>query len=297
MSDDTPAPPKPKPGSLRDRIAAFEKKPDNSAPSAPAPRPKPGHVQWKPRPTSPTPAPAASTAAASSTTPERRYVKGGMSASDAKESIGGGSLKERMAALQGRGAFGAPAPVAPPPKPASDKPKWKPPPVVHAAEEIGESEEPSDHSKLVHEEGDFVEASVASSQDEPVVQEEDGEKAEADPEEEERQRRAAIAARMARLGGARVGMGPPVFGIKPPVKKKVETPKEAAKPITEVEAEHTADLHPSTALTESSEQSESCQSLFSGQYDFSLISSTQIMTAGNHPRMKGKEQGRNQLRK
>ena len=44
---------------------------------------------------------------------------------------------------------------------------------------------------------------------------------EVDPEEEERQRRAAIAARMARLGGARVGMGPPVFGKKPtPPRKK-----------------------------------------------------------------------------
>ena len=47
-----------------------------------------------------------------------------------------------------------------------------------------------------------------------------------DPEEEERQRRAAIAARMAKLGGARVGMGPPVFGRKPDVPKKPEVRKE-----------------------------------------------------------------------
>ncbi|KAG1768504.1 hypothetical protein EDD22DRAFT_872083 [Suillus occidentalis] len=47
---------------------------------------------------------------------------------------------------------------------------------------------------------------------------------EQDPEEEERQRRAAIAARMARLGGARVGMGPPLFVAKPASKKPVTPP-------------------------------------------------------------------------
>jgi hypothetical protein len=41
-----------------------------------------------------------------------------------------------------------------------------------------------------------------------------------DPDEEERQRRAAIAARMARLGGMKVGMGPPIFGRKPEIKPK-----------------------------------------------------------------------------
>jgi hypothetical protein len=43
-----------------------------------------------------------------------------------------------------------------------------------------------------------------------------------DEEEEERQRRAALAARMAKLGGARIGMGAPVFGrpaVPPPSKK------------------------------------------------------------------------------
>jgi myosin tail region-interacting protein MTI1 len=53
--------------------------------------------------------------------------------------------------------------------------------------------------------------------------------AEEDPEEAERQRRAAIAARMARLGGARVGMAP-MFGGPPPVgKKPVPTP--TSKPV------------------------------------------------------------------
>lgn len=142
-----------------------------------------------------------------------------MSASDAKESIGkGGSLKERMAALQGKGAFGAPPPVAP--KPPVEKPKWKPPPVV-APVEKDEDQHPTVES--------LPPPAVRSAEDEhaiethheetaPGVDEE--EQAEADSKEEERQRRAAIAERMARLGGARVGMAP-VFG-RPPVAKKPE---------------------------------------------------------------------------
>ncbi|TFY73652.1 hypothetical protein EWM64_g10360, partial [Hericium alpestre] len=57
---------------------------------------------------------------------------------------------------------------------------------------------------------------------------EEKEEKEDDPEEEERARRAAIAARMARLGGARVGMAPPVFGRKPdvPAKKPIVQKKD-----------------------------------------------------------------------
>jgi hypothetical protein len=226
MSDEAP-PPKPKPGSLRDRIAAFEKKPDSSAQGPPAPRPKPGGLAWKPRPRSPPPG--------NRDESESKVISGsGMSASDAKESIGKLSLKERMAALQGQGAFGQPSPPAPP-KPSGDKPKWKPPPKVVSPPEDNE--------------GDLVASTspesvkpppVRSSTDEalpsPAIEgegkaEEDEEEAatgDPDPEEEERQRRAAIAARMARLGGARVGMAPPVFGKKPSYKKpeKAETSKE-----------------------------------------------------------------------
>ena len=180
---------KPKPGSLRDRIAAFEKKPDQTSAPAPVPRPKPGNLQWKPKAASPPSSPPA-------TTDTKPVSGGGMSASDAKESIGkGGSLRERMAALQGKGAFGGqPSPPLPiPPKPAVDRPKWKPSP--SPKEVVVESEET--------EETEVTEESL-----EPVKEDEP----ESDPEEEERQRRAALAARMARLGGARVGMGPPVFG-------------------------------------------------------------------------------------
>lgn len=113
MSD----PPRPKPGSLRDRIAAFENKgPAQAAPAPPAPRPKPR--EWKPKPVAASPpgSPSATPDAAvtSSATPDEPHGArkvGGMSASDAKESIGmGGSLKERMAALKGMGAFGGAPP-------------------------------------------------------------------------------------------------------------------------------------------------------------------------------------------
>lgn len=230
MSD--PPPTKPKVGSLRDRIAAFEQKPASTPPDrpAPAPRPKPGGLAWKPRapsPTSESPAAGSTSPGPQGTTPERK-VGGGMSASDAKESIGqGGSLKDRMAALQGRGAFGSMGGGGggpPPPKPATEKPKWKPPPVVSPTPAEGDDEAPTDDTpgsiqsppppSIKSSEGESPEV---QGTDEPTEGEEVP--SEADPEEEERQRRAAIAARMARLGGAKVGMQPPVFGKKPSIKK------------------------------------------------------------------------------
>jgi hypothetical protein len=223
MSDSTP--PKPKPGSLRDRIAAFEQKPASST-APPAPRPKPGGLsQWKPRTSSPPDSPQ----------PSNRH-ENSMSANDAMESITkGGSLKERMAALQGLGAFGGGPGAAAPPKP-SEKPKWKPPPQVHVAAPVtGDDDEDASAaetsskppiSPLKTPSEDIL--AVLSKSPPPVNEEASvtvsdvpgaGEE-EADPEEEERQRRAAIAARMARLGGTRVGMAPPIFGIKPEVKPK-----------------------------------------------------------------------------
>ncbi|CCL98530.1 uncharacterized protein FIBRA_00529 [Fibroporia radiculosa] len=214
MSD----PPK-KPGSLRDRIAAFENKGGSASPPAPvpAPRPKPaGGVSWKPTPrSSPTLTPAGDGSDRSAP---------GMSAADAKTSIGqGGSLKERMAALQGLRAFGGEP--TPPPKPATEKPRWKPPPVVAVP--------PADAENAGTEQGGLPESGThfqvdeqhpePAARDEPPSEQEDAQ-AEPDFEEEERQRRAAIAARMARLGGARVGMGPPVLARKPEM-KKAETPQ------------------------------------------------------------------------
>lgn len=234
-------PPK-KPGSLRDRIAAFENKGPAPAP-APAPRPKPaGGVQWKPRAASPPASPPRNSSGGGDVV-DRKTA--GLSASDAKESITkAGSLKERMAALQGRsgfaGAGGAGASTSPPPRPASEKPKWKPPPQPIA------SPEPEDGTAKEHHEpktsptgsgeqhGEEHASTTEAGEAAKSGNEEEGEK-EVDPQEEERQRRAAIAARMAKLGGARVGMGPPIFGKKPEVKRKEESPKE------EVPAENKAE--------------------------------------------------------
>ncbi|KAG8214378.1 hypothetical protein J3R82DRAFT_9370 [Butyriboletus roseoflavus] len=206
MSDQS-SPPKPKPGSLRDRIAAFETK-GGAAPAThpgpPPPRPKPGGLQWKPKPSSPPTSPDHPTAG------ERKPPStAGMSASDAMESIGrGGSLKERMAALQGKGGFGGlPPPVAP--KPNVERPKWKSPPTVPLVSSEDESKEGIAHVDL-NREGDAVAH--------------EGDSGDPDPEEEEGQRRAAIAARMARLGGARFGLGPPIVAPKPVVRKSEPAP-------------------------------------------------------------------------
>jgi hypothetical protein len=147
-----------------------------------------------------------------------------MSASDAMESIGkGGSLKERMAALQGKGAFGGGTGTPPPilPKPA-DKPRWKPPPPLSPpADEVVSQDgviDPQGSSPPATGDPDHtdLEGGHEAQQDAAEIEQ--------DPEEEERQRRAAIAARMARLGGARVGMGPPLFAAKPAPKKPATPP-------------------------------------------------------------------------
>ena len=264
MSDSSP-PPKPKPGSLRDRIAAFEQKP-SSAPAPPAPRPKPGNLsQWKPRPPSP-----------QDTQPVIKSTDASMSASDAKVSITkAGSLKERMAALQGLGAFGGGPTAAPPPKPA-EKPKWKPPPQVAVAPPVtGDEDEgdssaaddkpatsplkaPSDDMLAALSKAQPPSAQAPTQEEEPseIAAGASGEGEDApDPEEEARQRRAAIAARMARLGGTRVGMGPPIFGRKPEIKPK---PAELA-PETFKEETSTADVRVAESLPRSEVDIEQAQ--------------------------------------
>lgn len=242
MSD----PPPRKVGSLRDRIAAFENKGAAPAPAPPPPRPKPGHVTWQPKPASPTsPRPPPTT---DNDDGAERKPGAGMSAADAQQSIGKLSLKERMAALQGSTAFGGPAGGAggPPPRPAGEKPKWKPPPVVQRVEPIGgedeEAAKPAVSPPATTDQGETAEP-ARSPADEGEKKEEGAEgepkeEGEPDPEDEERQRRAALAARMARLGGARVGMGPPIFGKKPDVppkrlSKSEEKPKEEEVPKEE----------------------------------------------------------------
>lgn len=190
---DNPAPPK-KVGSLRDRIAAFEKpQASSSGPSPPPPRPKPGNLvgQWKPKqPQLERLAPP---------TEDSDTDKGGMSADDARQSISrGGGLKERMAALQGKGAFGSSvdpnAPKAPPLPSQQGKARvWRtvvdlpPPPAKH--DEYNDDEDAT-----------ALPASDDTTKEENV----DGDSEPKTEEELERERRAAIAARMAKLGGARV---------------------------------------------------------------------------------------------
>ncbi|KAE9410670.1 hypothetical protein BT96DRAFT_234566 [Gymnopus androsaceus JB14] len=231
---DQPPPPKPKPGSLRDRIAAFEKSTPstNAAPPPLAPRPKPGQVSWKPKQATPPDSPAADETSA----PQPKKSSGGMSASDAKESIGKGvSLKERMAALQGKGAFGAPSPPIAP-KPAVEKPKWKPPPTIAPPPEDTDEQE---KEIAIEKSEDALEQDSVPVEETPEAEE--GEAAEVDPQEEERKRRAALAARMARLGGARVGMGPPVFGG--PAYKKSQPKSGDSTPTSEhVKADEEPDL-------------------------------------------------------
>lgn len=214
MADESP-PPK-KIGSLRDRIAAFEKQSSESNP--PPTRPKPGNVSWKPKQTSPPPSP-------SNKDKERvAPVKSSMSAADAKESIGQGiSLKERMAALQGKGGFG---PANPPPKPMGEKPKWKPPPKPLSSPSPSEEKPPVDFEAVLRSPPLDAELTETPTEKpaEPAEQEDGGEGNKGDPEEEERQRRAAIAARMQRLGGARIGMAPPVVAPKPT--RRPSVPKE-----------------------------------------------------------------------
>ena len=175
-----------------------------------------------------------------------------MSASDAKESItkGGGSLKDRMAALQGKGAFGAPSPPLAP-KPTVEKPRWNlptavatpidndnrdgstgdEPPATIIAAALDRTKSPPisvksreslDLSKPIAE----VEGTSTS---EPTTSPGGDAEGTTDPGEEERQRRAAIAARMARLGGARLGMTPSVVAKKPPIPIKKPTREDIPK--------------------------------------------------------------------
>lgn len=210
---------RPKPGSLRDRIKAFESQNQNKSDSAPPPpRPKPSHLtrNWKPVQTTP----SHDTTEEDEKAKERAGAGGGMSASDAKESIqsgGFGSLKERMAALQGKGAFGgagAGGPTSPPiPAPAS---RPAPPKKVASPPTVeGDEEHEGEPSGEVEIEG-VGSPSDETSDAQPPTSQSPGQETKESPEDDEQARRAAIAARMARLGGTRIGMAPPVLGKKPP---------------------------------------------------------------------------------
>ncbi|KAF8624398.1 hypothetical protein AX15_005882 [Amanita polypyramis BW_CC] len=280
MSDSTqgsPSPrPKPKPGSLRDRIAAFERPAQGNEPVPPPPRPKPSGIQWRQKVHQQEESSggmmgngsggglgagmgSGAAAAAEGVVGGASNAANSMSASDARDSIRqGASLKERMAALQGKGAFGG-GPTSPPaqqPQPVQ-RPKWKPPPQPQAVgvSTISEGEEGREGKKEEEtkesddaaaqgvksaattgvEEGELEESAShpAESGKERAKQEQGQEQEQQpDPEEEERQRRAAIASRMAKLGGARMGMAPPaMFGARPSPPAIAKKPEPAPSPV------------------------------------------------------------------
>ena len=130
----TPPPPAKKPNALAARIAAFNQSQQTAPASAPVPRPKPAS-KWSvdtsssASATSPPPAPSAvisspPPSSAPSLQPETDSTgkPKEFSAEDAKESIGrgGGSLKDRIKALQGL-QIDQPAPPGRPPKPWKKK--------------------------------------------------------------------------------------------------------------------------------------------------------------------------------
>ena len=165
-----------------------------------------------------------------------------MSASDAKESISrGGTLRERMAALQGKGAFGDPSPaLSVSPKPVIEKPKWKPPPRASPPPindgAAGRAASPSPPPRRTVSPSSDVLSKADEGEADAVATE--GDRGSPEPEEEERQRRAAIAARMARLGGARIGMAPPVIAPKPVMRRSsvlvpASSPPPASEPVQE----------------------------------------------------------------
>ncbi|GFZ45131.1 hypothetical protein JCM24511_02857 [Saitozyma sp. JCM 24511] len=230
----TPAPPsaeaegEPPKQSMKDRLAFFAAAQNKAAPPPPVkPKPATGGLTWSQRqklrqeqeakereaggavseqPVAAPTAPAPSSEPTTTQTQAEPEERGGMSAADAQSSITkGGSLKERMAALQGAGAFGSPAAKPPPPPKPSGK-VWTRPAAPPEPEPEDEPEETAGEA-------------VKSSEGEAGGSAEAGENAEADEpteEEQEKARRAAIAARMAKLGArGPMGMPPPKPARKP----------------------------------------------------------------------------------
>lgn len=229
MSD--PSPPPKKPGSLRDKIAAFENRagqPPLRPAVAPPPAPKTANTSirghWKPL---------------ENTSKTQPTTANTMSSSDAQHCITG-TLKDRMAALQGKGAFGSP-PSQPQPEPI-ERPLRKSPPQVMAL--AGDDDDASIDERVLsgspprrHPTSPFFDPlAQAGSMDDSATQEEDEGVID---REAERQRRAAITARLARLGGTRIGMAPPVFAPKQrPSSPPIAAEQNTGEPDTEQGISH-----------------------------------------------------------
>ncbi|WWD04959.1 hypothetical protein V865_003030 [Kwoniella europaea PYCC6329] len=258
-----PADSPPRPQSMKDRLAFFAAAQDKPVP--PPTKPKPlggaGGLTWsqrqklrqeqeakereanpQPQPQSqPQPTPASSqpeTTSSTSTEEKNKEEEGkGMSAADALSSITkGGSLKERMAALQGHGAFGPSSENKPTPPPVSSGKVWKRPPAPPAPETEAEEDAEAEGSSSTDRQ-ENAKSPPAVEGGEPLAeaegQEVPEEEGEEDEEEKEKARRAAIAARMAKLGArGPMGMMAPAKPTRKPTKEDTASPaEEKAEPV------------------------------------------------------------------
>ncbi|WVQ65693.1 uncharacterized protein L199_003871 [Kwoniella botswanensis] len=258
-----PADSPPRPQSMKDRLAFFAAAQDKPAP--PPIKPKPlggtGGLTWSQRQklrqeqeakereanpqsqpqSDPQPTPASSqpeTTSSTSTEEKKKEEEGkGMSAADALSSITkGGSLKERMAALQGHGAFGPSSENKPTPPPVSSGKVWKRPPAPPAPETEAEEDAEAEGSSSTDKQ-ENAKSPPAVEGGEPLAEAEGqgvpGEEGEEDEEEKEKARRAAIAARMAKLGArGPMGMMPPAKPTRKPTKEDTASPaEEKAEPV------------------------------------------------------------------
>lgn len=242
--DDSPAK-----QSMKDRLAFFAAAQNKPAPPAVKPKPASGGLTWSQRQklrqeqeakekeaegSSPAPAPTPSAAATAGPTtapapptqggpePEKKEAAGaGLSAADAQSSISkGGSLRERMAALQGAGAFGSPAEKnSAPPAPTGKvwhRPSAPEPIPGEEGDEAGDDVEQAIKARTpVAEEGD----ALAAAGGESAGDDEDTEG------EKEKAKRAVIAARMAKLGGrGPIGIVAPPKPAKKPTREAISSP-------------------------------------------------------------------------
>jgi hypothetical protein len=228
---------------MKDRLAFFAAAQGKAGPPPPIkPKPASGGLTWSQRqklrqeeeakereaggPTTITEAvapsaaaPAAAPTPASTSPKAEKREAAGLSAADAQTSIGkGGSLKERMAALQGAGAFGQGEEQAKPTPPAPSGKVWKRPAAPEPTSEDEVDEEGAAIKSPTGEEGDAL--AEAGEQFEEKTE-----------EEEERARKAAIAARMAKLGNR----GPMAMAIPPkparkPTRESIASPTSETKP-------------------------------------------------------------------
>lgn len=147
---------------------------------------------------------------------------------DTKETIGKRiSLKERMAIFQGNDGSGQ---TNLPPKPATNKPMWKPPPKPVSSPSLAEDKPPTNIRTVLSSPLLEIESTETPAKKPTgfVEQEDARTELNKDPEDEGR-RGAVITTRTERLGGVKIGGAPPVVAPKPHIRQhsvpKVEETK------------------------------------------------------------------------